>query len=89
LIWGFSFYFIKVGPREFTPVGVAFSRIVFGAVTLIMLSLVTKNPLPPRWSWKYIFFTSLLWVSIPWMLLDSVKPECHPQLPELLTGQHL
>jgi drug/metabolite transporter (DMT)-like permease len=68
LIWGFSFYFIKYGLEMFTPVGVAFGRIAFGALTLAVLSLVTKTPLPPRWSWKYIFVASLLWVSIPWML---------------------
>ncbi len=50
LIWGFSFYFMMVGLDAFTPVGVAFTRIGFGAVTLIILSLVTKTPLPPRWS---------------------------------------
>ncbi len=68
LIWGFSFYFIKYGLEMFTPVGVAFGRIAFGAITLVILSVITKTPLPPRWSWKYVFIASLLWVSIPWML---------------------
>ena len=68
LIWGLSFYFIKVGLEMFTPAGVAFGRIAFGAVTLLIVSLVTKTPLPPRWAWKYIFIVSLLWVSIPSML---------------------
>ena len=57
-----------VGLEVFTPVVVAFSRIAFGAMTLIILSLVTKTPLPPRWSWKYLFVASVLWVSIPWIL---------------------
>ncbi len=69
LIWGFSSYFVMVGLDAFTPVGVAFTRIAFGSVTLVILSLATKTPLPPRWSWKYIFVASLLWVSIPWMLI--------------------
>ena len=86
LIWGFSFYFIKVGLEEFTPVGVAFSRIAFGAVTLIMLSLVTKTPLPPRWSWKYIFFTSLFWVSIPWMLFGFGETRVSSALAGIING---
>jgi drug/metabolite transporter (DMT)-like permease len=68
LIWGFSFYLMMIGLQAFTPVGVAFSRIGFGAVTLIIVSLVMKTPLPPRWAWKYLFVLSLLFVSIPWML---------------------
>lgn len=68
LIWGLSFYFMMVGLQAFTPVGVAFTRIALGAVTLIIVSVVIKTPLPPRWAWKYIFVASLLFVSIPWML---------------------
>jgi drug/metabolite transporter (DMT)-like permease len=86
LIWGFSFYFIKVGLEEFTPVGVAFSRIAFGAATLIILSLVTKTPLPPRWSWKYIFFASLLWVSIPWMLFGFGETRVSSALAGIING---
>jgi drug/metabolite transporter (DMT)-like permease len=86
LVWGFSFYFIMVGLEVFTPVGVAFSRIAFGAVTLIILSLVTKTPLPPRWSWKYLFVASVLWVSIPWMLFGFGETRVSSALAGIING---
>ena len=83
---GFSFYFIKIGLDMFTPVGVAFGRIAFGAVTLVILSLITKTPLPPKWSWKYLFVTSLLWVSIPWMLFAFGETRVSSALAGVING---
>lgn len=68
LIWGLSFYFIELGLEMFTPVGVAFGRIAFGTITLIIVVAITRSPLPPRWAWKHIFVVSLFWVSTPAML---------------------
>lgn len=68
LIWGSTFYLIMVGLQMFTPVGVAFGRIAFGAVTLLVVSMVSRIWLPPLWAWKHIFIVATLWVSVPSML---------------------
>ena len=73
LIWGCSFLFIEVGLKSFTPAGVAFTRIAFGALVLIIVSLVTRTPILPRWSWKYVFVASMLWASIPWTLFSFAQ----------------
>ena len=75
-----------VGLEVFTPVGVAFTRIAFGAATLIVLSLVTKTPLPPKWAWKYLFVMSLLWVSIPWMLFAFGETRVSSALAGIING---
>ena len=75
-----------VGLEVFTPVGVAFSRIAFGAVTLIIVSVVTKTSLPPRWSWKYLFVASVLWVSIPWMLFGFGETRVSSALAGIING---
>ncbi len=85
-IWGFSFYLMMIGLEAFTPVGVAFTRIALGAVTLVILSLVTKTPLPPRWAWKYLFIVSLLWVSIPWMLFAFAETRISSALAGIFNG---
>jgi len=86
LIWGFSFYFIMIGLEAFTPVGVAFTRIAFGAVTLVIIALATRTPLAPRWAWKYLFIASLLWVSIPWMLFGYGETQVSSALAGIING---
>lgn len=85
-IWGFSFYLMMIGLEAFTPVGVAFTRIALGAATLVILSLITKTPLPPRWAWKYLFIVSLLWVSIPWMLFAFAETRISSALAGIFNG---
>ena len=75
-----------IGLQAFTPVGVAFSRIGFGAITLVILSLATKTPLPPRWAWKYLFVLSLLFVSIPWMLFAYGETRISSALAGIFNG---
>jgi len=86
LIWGCSFLFIKVGLDSFSPVGVAFGRIFLGALTLIGISLVLRSRLPPRWSWKYLFVVSLLWVSIPWMLFSFAETQVSSALAGIINA---
>lgn len=86
LIWGCSFLFIKVGLDSFTPVGVAFGRILLGAITLIIAALIFRTRLPPRWSWKYLFITSLLWVSVPWMLFSFAETQVSSALAGIINA---
>lgn len=86
LIWGCSFLFIKVGLDSFSPVGVAFGRILIGAVTLIGMCVVMRTRLPPRWSWKYLFIASLLWVSIPWMLFSFAETQVSSALAGIINA---
>lgn len=73
LIWGCSFLFIEVGLESFTPMGVTFGRITIGLATVLLLSLLTRIRLPPRWSWGPLFIASLLWVGIPWTLFPIAQ----------------
>jgi drug/metabolite transporter (DMT)-like permease len=86
LIWGCSFLFIEVGLESFTPAGVAFTRIAFGALVLTIISLVTRTPILPRWSWKYVFVASMLWASIPWMLFSFAQQYVTSALAGIING---
>jgi len=86
LIWGFSFFFIKVGLESFTPIGVAVGRISFGAIALVIVALITRSPMPPRWSWGYLFIASLLWVSIPWTLFSFAETQVSSALAGIVNG---
>ena len=45
LTWGSSFWFIKLGLESFSAVQVGFLRVTLGALTLLVLSAVTKTPI--------------------------------------------
>jgi len=51
LIWGASFLFIKVGLRDFSPIVVAWGRLVIGALLLGVVLLVQEGP---RGAWEAV-----------------------------------
>ena len=69
MIWGCSFLFIKLGLQALTPVGVAFTRLAIGSVTLLAISRATGTRLPRgRRTWGYLALVALLFCSIPFTL---------------------
>src|ERR1035441_8898104 len=46
LLWGASFMFIKVGLGALAPLQVALGRMVFGALFLLAVLVITKDRLP-------------------------------------------
>jgi drug/metabolite transporter (DMT)-like permease len=68
-IWGCSFLFIKLGLQSFTPVQVAFGRLVVGATVLLAITRATGTPLPrDRSTWRHLAVVGLLFCSIPFTL---------------------
>lgn len=46
VVWGFSFLLIKVGTEAYAPFQVALGRVLFGALALLTVLLVRREPLP-------------------------------------------
>lgn len=68
-IWGCSFLFIKLGLQSFTPVQVAFGRLVIGSIALLVIARATGTGLPTsRRTWRHLAVTGLLFCSIPFTL---------------------
>lgn len=85
-IWGCSFLFIKVGLESLTPAGVAFSRIVLGLITLLVLSAFMRSPLPPRRAWGPLFVAALLMTSVPWTLFAYAEQHVSSALAGIING---
>lgn len=71
VIWGGSFFFIKILVGSFEPWSVAFLRCLFGTITLGLILSYRKeklniNLLP----WKFLIIVGLLNTSIPWTLIS-------------------
>lgn len=86
LIWGCTFLFIALGLESFTATGIALIRLAFGAVTLLIISLLTRTPFLPRWTWKYVFFASVMWTSLPWMLFAFAQQYVTSALAGIING---
>ncbi|HET6213971.1 MAG TPA: DMT family transporter, partial [Micromonosporaceae bacterium] len=69
VIWGSSFLFIKVGVRELHPMYVALFRVGTGAVTLLVVLLVTRVRLPrdPK-LWGHLAVVTAAGVALPFTL---------------------
>lgn len=69
VIWGSSFLLIKVGIRELHPVYVTFVRCAAGALTLLVVLLVTRDRLPrDRRVWAHMAVIAFVGNVIPFTL---------------------
>ena len=86
LIWGNSFVFIKVGLESLTPAGVVFSRLALGMVTMLIVSAVTRTPLPPRRYWGPLFIAAFLMTSGGWLLFAFSEQYVSSALAGIING---
>lgn len=68
-IWGSSFLFIKVGVAELHPLYLALARVGTGALTLLVVLVLTRDRLPgdPR-LWGHLAVSAAIGVSLPFTL---------------------
>jgi drug/metabolite transporter (DMT)-like permease len=68
-IWGASFLFIKVGDRALAPLHVAFARCALGALALLAMLAIRREPLPRgRQAWGHLCLLAILFNSVPFAL---------------------
>jgi len=72
LIWGFSFFFIKVLVGYFSPFAVVFFRSFMGAGIVFLIILFSKKKFLPekRQNWGIILFVALFNTVFPWSLIS-------------------
>ncbi len=69
MIWGFSFFFIKVGDQGLSPLLVVFGRMAFGAGTIWIVMAIRKERLPRQWRvWGQMAVIALLFNAAPYAL---------------------
>jgi drug/metabolite transporter (DMT)-like permease len=71
IIWGMSFLFIKVLLDYTTPFGVVFYRCLFGAISLVVIILLSKERIDfKKLPYGSLFIVGLLNAAIPWALIS-------------------
>ncbi|MFN3708255.1 DMT family transporter [Microcella sp.] len=98
VVWGASFLFIAVGLEGLSPAQIATGRTVFGALTLGVIVLVTREKLPREWRiWAHMTVVALTLCVFPYLLfgwaqqsvssgLASVYNATTPLMTALMAG---
>lgn len=82
-IWGCSFLFIGVGVRELHPLYVTVGRVAFGAVTLLVILAIRREPLPRSLTtWAHLAAIGFIGAAIPFTLFGYGEQ----RIPSLLAG---
>nr|WP_223829494.1 DMT family transporter [Paenibacillus arenilitoris] len=70
LIWGGSFYFIKILLHDFGPWSIAFLRSAFGLATITLIMLVLRKPFGLRSiPWLPMAVMASIHTAIPWAII--------------------
>jgi hypothetical protein len=74
LIWGCSFWWIKVGLTTFVPLEIDFGRLFFGSVALLVICLVTRTSLPSGLAmWGHLAVVALLFNVVSFFLFPFAE----------------
>ncbi len=70
-IWGGVFIFIAIALEDFGPLSIASWRVSLGAVVLLAIALLIREPFPRGWrNWRYILVVGCLNSAIPFFLIS-------------------
>jgi drug/metabolite transporter (DMT)-like permease len=66
-MWGLSFLFIELALRGLTPIWIVSGRTVTGALFLLAVLRVRRQPLPrDRWLWLHLAVLGIVSNAVPW-----------------------
>ncbi|HUR50357.1 MAG TPA: EamA family transporter [Acidimicrobiales bacterium] len=87
LMWGWSFFFIKIALQGMTPSAVVLGRLIFGAAIVVLSLLVTRTGLPRRWEvWKHLVFMALVTNVVPFSLFAWAQERITSSLTSVLNA---
>lgn len=87
LAWGSSFLFIKIGLQGLSAEQVVWARMVFGALTLGLIMLVTRRPVPRSpVLWGHLSVVALLLCVLPFSLFSWAEQHISSGLASIYNG---
>lgn len=70
LIWGTTWFFIKIGLEDLPPISFAAIRFVLALLILSAIIFIKKIPIPKDWrTWKFLMLTGCLQFSVNYSLV--------------------
>lgn len=87
LIWGSSFFFIKVLLDYFEPASIAFLRCLFGVITIAFIMLILRKPLNvKKIPWRAMIIVGLFLTSVPWYLIGFSETRLTSSMASVLNA---
>jgi len=86
VIWGNSFLFMMVGLTSLTPAGVVTTRLALGMLTMLVISAITRSPLPARRYWKPLFIAAFPMSAGGWFLFAFSEQYISSALAGIING---
>lgn len=87
LIWGASFLFIELALTFLTPIGVAFWRTSFGALSMLIAVVIFKSKLPTTFeAWKRLTIAGILMGSVPYVLFSYAQTQVTSALAAIINS---
>jgi drug/metabolite transporter (DMT)-like permease len=87
LIWGTSFMFIKIAVREVPPVYIALGRIGIGALTLLVLLAIVRQPLPRGLGlWARMSVLAVFGSTVPFIMFGYAEERVSSVLAGIWNG---
>lgn len=87
LIWGGSFYFIKVLIQDFGPWTVVFLRCALGLAVITLVMAVTRKPFPIRnVPWIPVIVMALVNTCIPWAIIGFSETRLTSSMASVLNA---
>ncbi len=87
LVWGFSFFFIKILLSFFSPFAIVFYRSLTGAIIILSIMLIKKkNILPARETWFVLFLVGIFNAILPWSLISYSETMISSSMASILNA---
>jgi drug/metabolite transporter (DMT)-like permease len=87
IIWGGSFFFIKVLLESYGPWSIAFLRCLFGVLALAVVLLIRREKLQLKQGpWKAFVLVGLLNSAVPWALIGYSETRISSSLASVLNA---
>ena len=87
MVWGWSFYFMKVALGGMTPTALVTGRLVFGALAVLLSLAITKTSLPSgAGAWRHMAFMAIITNVLPFTLFAWAQERITSALASVLNA---
>lgn len=87
LIWGSSFFFIKILLADYEPASIVFIRCLFGLITIAIIMIALRKPADfHKVPWRPMIIVGLFQTTVPWYLIGFSETKLATSMASVLNA---